>query len=92
MTATVFWLFMLPASLRGVENPYAGIVLYLALPTLFFTGLILIPLGIAWRRRRERTTGTLPASFPPLDFHNLELRRLAAFAVLTTFVNIVIVG
>ena len=91
-SATVFWLFMLPASLRGVENPYSGILLYLALPALFFAGLILIPLGIAWRKRRERNAGNLPASFPPLDFRNLELRRLGTFVVLTTFVNIVIAG
>ncbi|MBI2680869.1 MAG: cytochrome C [Candidatus Solibacter usitatus] len=91
-TSTVFWLFLLPATLRGVENPYSGILLYLALPALFFSGLILIPLGIAWRRRRERTAGNLPTDFPPLDFRNLELRRLAAFVVLTTFVNVVIAG
>jgi len=43
-------------------------------------------------RRPKPTAGNLPESFPPLDFNNLELRRLAAFVIGTTFVNIVIAG
>ena len=42
------------------------------------------------RNRREHRTGIYPATFPPLDFSNRELRRLASFFVLTTLVNIVI--
>ena len=54
-TATVFWLFLLPFTLRGeVTHPYIGILVFLLLPALFILGLILIPLGIVLRRRRER--------------------------------------
>jgi NapC/NirT cytochrome c family, N-terminal region len=90
-TATVFWLFLLPTTIKAeASSPYIGILSYMGLPAVFFLGLFLIPLGIWLRNRREHRTGIYPASFPPLDFSNRELRRLAAFFVLTTLVNIVI--
>ena len=92
-SATVFWLVMLPSTLRGeVANPYSGILMYMALPAIFFSGLILIPLGILWEKRRERVSGKMPANFPPLDFQNRELRRLVAFIGVTTFANVIIAG
>jgi len=88
-TATVLWLFLLPTTLAGsVAHPYVGIAAFLALPWLFFLGLALIPLGMAWRRRRERRQGLPPADLPPLDFKNAELRRLLLFVAVTTVVNL----
>ena len=50
----MFWLFLLPTTMRGeVHNPYNGILAFLLLPVLFFLGLLLIPLGIYWRNKRE---------------------------------------
>lgn len=90
-TATVFWLFLLPTTMRGeVHNPYNGILAFLLLPVLFFAGLILIPLGIYWRNRREKLHGLYPAEFPPLNLRNVEFRRLLTFVGVTTFANIVI--
>jgi hypothetical protein len=90
-TATVFWLFLLPTTMRGeVHNPYNGILAFLLLPVLFFLGLALIPLGIYWRNKREKQHGLYPASFPPLNLKNAEFRRLLTFVGVTTFANIVI--
>src|ERR1017187_627600 len=90
-TATVFWLFLLPTTMRGeVHNPYNGILAFLALPALFFLGLILIPLGIFLRNKGERRRGIYPANFPPLTLKNVEFRRLLTFIGVTTFANIVI--
>src|SRR5581483_8170211 len=62
-TSTIFWLFLLPTTLKGgVHNPYNGILAFLVLPVFFFLGLILIPLGIFLRNRRERRAGLYPAS------------------------------
>ena len=86
-SATVLWLFLLPTTLRGATaHPYVGIFAFLLLPAVFLRGLALIPLGIWWRRRRS----ALPASFPPLDFHNIDLRRLIAFIGVTTIANFII--
>src|ERR1700682_6272279 len=76
-TATVFWLFLLPTTLRGEAfNPYFGILAYLALPVVFFLGLALIPLGMLWLRRRQRASGTMPTCFLSLNFLNLETHSL----------------
>src|SRR5438270_8412440 len=90
-TATVLWVFLLPTTLRGeMQNPYIGILSYLALPALFFMGLLLIPLGIVWKRRRARRVGQYPQSFGPLTWANRDLRRLVALIGLLTLANIVI--
>lgn len=90
-TATVFWLFLLPTTLGGnAHNPYFGILAFLVLPGVFFTGLGLIPLGIWLKRRRERRDRSYPESFASLNFRSPDVRRLLAFIGLTTFVNIVI--
>src|SRR5271170_8002097 len=43
------WLFVLPLNIRGkgVSNPYIGLLIFIAIPIVFFAGLILIPIGIA---------------------------------------------
>lgn len=88
-TATVFWLFLLPITLRGeTENPYIGILAFLVLPGPFFLGLILIPAGMLLKRRREGRARIYPPDFPALRWTNPDFRRLAYFLVLTTVINI----
>jgi nitrate/TMAO reductase-like tetraheme cytochrome c subunit len=90
-TATVFWVFLLPASFgHQVNNPYVGILGFLVLPGVFFLGLVLIPLGIFWKLRRERKRGSYPADFPPVNLHNPDFRRLVSFVAIATIINIVI--
>lgn len=90
-TATIFWLFLLPVTLRGTtHNPYVGILSFLVLPGPFFAGLLLVPLGMWIRRRQERRPGIYPPGLPPLTWRNPELRRLVYFVGATTVVNIVI--
>jgi NapC/NirT cytochrome c family protein len=89
--ATVMWLVFLPITLRGgLMHPYFGLIVYLILPGIFITGLLLIPIGIWWNRRRRRARGLLPAAFPPLDPRSPELRKLVAFIGVTTVLNIII--
>ena len=71
-------------------HPYFGLVVYLLLPGIFIGGLVLIPIGIYWNRRRKRKSGVMPPDFPPLDPRHPELRKLAAFIAVTTFLNIII--
>jgi hypothetical protein len=90
-TATIFWLFLLPTTLRGeTSSPYIGILVFMVLPGPFFAGLILIPLGMWLKRKRTGRQSIYPPEFPPLNWRNLELRRLAYFLGVTTVVNIVI--
>jgi hypothetical protein len=90
-SAAVFWLFLLPSSVRGeFQHPYLGILAYLVLPGIFFVGLLLIPLGIAWHVRRERRAGRYPRIFQPLTLHSPEVKQLALFIGVTTLANIII--
>jgi nitrate/TMAO reductase-like tetraheme cytochrome c subunit len=91
-TATVLWVFLLPTLFgHGTNNPYLGIPIFLLLPGVFVFGLILIPIGIVLRRRSLRRQGVPVASAKSLSFESPELRRLAAFIGIASFVNVVIV-
>ena len=79
-TATIFWLFLLPTTLKGeTHNPYIGILTYLTIPAPFFGGLLLIPLGMMLKRRREGRASIYPPDFPALNWKKL---RIAAPGVL----------
>ena len=86
VTALISWLFVLPQQVRGhVDNPYAGIVVFLVLPAIFFAGLALIPIGVYLSKREIR--GEL--SDGGFD-RQRALRRIAWFFGATTLVNILI--
>ncbi|MGA3015554.1 MAG: cytochrome C [Bryobacteraceae bacterium] len=90
-TTVVFWLFLLPVTLKGeATSPYIGILVFLGLPAPFFAGLIMIPLGIWLKRRREGISGIYPPDFPPLTWHSFELRKLVYFFGAATVVNLAI--
>jgi hypothetical protein len=79
------WLFALPASIRGnVSNPYIGLLTFIAIPVVFFAGLILIPIGIALGRRRAAE-----ALNPPVD-RKAAWRRAGMFFTIMTMANLVI--
>lgn len=88
--ATVLWLFLLPSLMVGTANPYLGIPGFLLLPGIFIFGLVLIPIGIFWRKSRLKRQGT--AAIPELTLNSLELRRLFTFIAVTTVVNLGIAG
>lgn len=89
----VSWFFLLPVLVRGeTPNPYLGI-LWLVVLAVFLAGLILIPVGMYFRRLRLRRLGMAANQpFPPLTLASPELRRLLWFIVGATFANVVIAG
>jgi hypothetical protein len=90
-TASIFWLFLLPTTIRGTaSSPYIGILAFLALPAPFFMGLLFIPLGMWWKRKRTGYQGIYPPEFPQLSWRNPELRKLTYFVGATTVFNLVI--
>lgn len=79
------WIFVLPANLRGhVENPYIGLLVFIAIPAVFFLGLILIPIGIALGKRRVATHLAM------LPDRRTALRRAAIFFAVMTAANVII--
>jgi hypothetical protein len=85
-TALISWLFVLPQQIRGhVDNPYVGIVVFLVLPAIFFTGLLLIPVGVYLSKRQIRA-GLTEETFD----RKTALQRIAWFFGATTLLNILI--
>jgi hypothetical protein len=85
-TALISWLFVLPQQIRGhADNPYVGIVVFLVLPAIFFTGLLLIPIGVYLSKRQIRA-GLAGETFD----RRTALRRIAWFFGATTLLNILI--
>src|SRR6266516_2976181 len=69
-TCTIFWLFLMPVVLSGgPDNPYLGILIFLLLPGAFLLSLVMIPLGIVVKRRRQgRSTKDILKTPLTLDF------------------------
>src|ERR1700676_3597250 len=79
------WLFLLPENIRGhVGNPYIGLLVFIAIPVVFFAGLAQIPIGIALGRRGAT------AEFGTADDRKLAWRRAGMFFAIMTVANIVI--
>src|SRR6266576_4621816 len=82
-TALVSWLFVLPQQIRGhVDNPYVGILVFLILPAIFFTGLLLIPVGVYLSKRQIRA-GLAEETFD----RKSAVQRVAWFFGVTTLFN-----
>jgi hypothetical protein len=85
-TALISWLFVLPQQIHGhVDNPYVGIIVFLILPAIFFTGLLLIPAGVYLSKRQIRG-GLAEETFD----RKTALRRIGWFFAVTTLLNILI--
>jgi len=79
------WLFLLPLNVSGhANNPYIGLFAFIVLPMIFFSGLLLIPVGAALGRRRV-AQGIAAASDPKAVW-----RRAGIFFAVMTLANLVI--
>jgi nitrate/TMAO reductase-like tetraheme cytochrome c subunit len=86
ITAVLCFLFVLPLQLRGhVDNPYAGMVVFVLLPVVFFGGLVLTPLGLFLAKRKIRH-GWSAGDFD----RKAALRRVAIVVGATTLLNLLI--
>lgn len=81
----VSWLFALPLELKGhVGNPYIGLLLFVALPIVFFAGLALIPVGIALAKRR------ITKSMAEIRDRTASWVRAGTFFAIMTMANLII--
>jgi nitrate/TMAO reductase-like tetraheme cytochrome c subunit len=88
----VGFLALLVAELLGLfENPYASLVVFVALPALFVTGLLLIPFGMWLERRRLLRHPGSEREWFVIDFRSPTTRRRAVLFTALTALNVVIV-
>ncbi len=79
------WLFLLPLHISGrANNPYIGLLAFIALPLIFFCGLALLPIGIALGKRR------LTQAIVAVPDRRAAYRRAGIFFAVMTLANLVI--
>jgi hypothetical protein len=80
------WLFVLPLNVsgQGVSNPYIGLLLFIAIPIVFFAGLALIPVGIALAKRK------VVENLNEVEDRRIAWRRAGIFFAVMTVANVVI--
>jgi nitrate/TMAO reductase-like tetraheme cytochrome c subunit len=94
VTAVFIIIMFLLDSVNYFHNPYAGIVAFVFLPSVFVLGLVLIPAGMYLARKRRLQAGeeTETERFPKLDFNDPRARHIIAAFSLVTLVNILILS
>ncbi|MDT7778550.1 MAG: hypothetical protein QOC99_1062 [Acidobacteriota bacterium] len=72
---------------EGRHNPYVGIFTYVLFPSVMIFGLLVIPTGMLWeRRRRRRLKPEEIGRFPILDLNDPRRRRSFVILLLLTFI------
>lgn len=86
----VLFLVLLVLELGGqLDNPYLGLLLFGAVPTVFLLGLLLIPIG-AWGHRRRLARGGTVEDWPVIDLRLPRTRSIVVSVAVITLVNILI--
>ncbi len=92
VSAVAFGALMI-AALAGLFNsPYAGLVVFVALPTLFVLGLLLVPAGMWLQQQKLKRSPDAAADWPVFDFRRPEVRRTALLLTALTALNLVIIA
>jgi len=85
-----FWIFDILDG--GAVHPYLGLIFYLFLPALFVLGLLLMPVGALWHRRKLVASGELPTVYPQADFSVSSVRHAFGWTAALTMVNLILIS
>ena len=93
VSAVVFSILYLIELLGYLENPYAGLLVFIAVPAVFVLGLLLIPIGMIWERRRHGAAPEgAPHAWPRIDLNDPTHRRVTLLVAVATLVNSLILS
>jgi hypothetical protein len=93
--AVLFLSLFVGESLGLGGGPYLGILTFVVFPSIFVLGLVLIPVGIAWQRRRVRRAEAQGKELTPLPVIDLNMGRTRTLLLVfmsATLVNVVIIA
>jgi hypothetical protein len=81
LTTFVMIVFLFLFSLIFSEgDSYSGLFIYIILPTIMFIGLLMIPIGIRFKKRKEKREGVeREFKFPVVDFNDPKQRTMLFF-------------
>ena len=75
VSAVAFCALLLAALMGVLNNPYAGLVVFVVIPAFFVLGLLLIPFGMWLQRRKLRRHPDAAAEWPVVDFRSPRVRK-----------------
>jgi hypothetical protein len=81
-----FFLLVLAQFTSAGQAPYAGLVIYVAVPTILLFGLAIIPVGMFMESRRLRRGGLSRLLFPVVDLNDPRQRNAALVFVVGSLV------
>ena len=91
--AVLFIVLLLLEAFFLVHSPYFGLLLFVAVPAVFFLLLLLIPMGVRVEARRRRRLPDAPLpGWPVFDLRIARQRKVIATLVLLTVVNLVLLS
>ena len=90
VAAVVFIALAIAVVVGMLDNPYAGLVVFIVVPALFALGLVLIPLGMWLQRRKLRLHPEAVAEWAVIDFRKPRVRRITLAVIALSAVNLVI--
>jgi nitrate/TMAO reductase-like tetraheme cytochrome c subunit len=97
ITALLIVAFVVLGLLGIYATPYIGIMAFMVLPAVFVFGLILIPIGAYWQRKRgvrseDQAEGSEVSPYPKIDFNLPRVRRMTGIVTVLTLVNLFILS
>jgi len=90
VAAVVFIALAIAVAIGLLDNPYAGLVVFIAVPALFVAGLLLMPLGMWLQRRKLQRHPETDTEWSVIDFRKPRVRRITLAVIALTAVNLVI--
>src|ERR1017187_1987369 len=95
MSGIALLAFLILEAVGVIDNPYVGIIGLAFLPAVFVAGLIAMPVGIFFRRRKLLKSDVSldeVSAFPRLDFNDAHVRRATAIVIGLTVVNAILLA
>jgi NapC/NirT cytochrome c family protein len=90
-SAVVFVTLVIAQLLGMLTNPYAGLVVFVAIPAVFVMGLLLIPAGMWLQSKKLALHPEATAEWPVIDLRQRHVRRTALVIIILTAINVVII-
>ncbi|HSR67882.1 MAG TPA: NapC/NirT family cytochrome c [Acidobacteriota bacterium] len=92
VSALAILTFFTLGALGLADSPYIAVLALMVLPMVFMAGLLLIPAGAYWERKRLAEGADQRGRYPRIDFNKSAVRRSAAVVAALTFVNVVLIA
>jgi hypothetical protein len=90
--AAVVFLALMALELWGqIQNPYLGLLVFIAVPAVFVFGIVLVPIGV-WRQHRRIAQQKAADEWPIIDLRLPRTRSVVFSVAVLAIINVVIVS